>query len=70
MGNGLDEKARKVLLGKMRETEQKTKDDECKNSSTLKQKTDDEMTKVQGKGKVKTSNTIKDINILKDRVRG
>ena len=39
MGTGLDEKARKELLDKMiklRETEQKTKDDECKDSSTLK----------------------------------
>ena len=44
MGIGLDEKARKELLSKMiklRETEQKTKDDECKDSSTLKQKIDD-----------------------------
>ena len=41
MGTGLDEKARKDMLSKMiklRETEQKTKDDECKDSSTLKQK--------------------------------
>ena len=37
MGTGLDEKARKELLGKMsklRETEQKTKDNACKDSST------------------------------------
>ena len=49
MGTGLDEKARKELLSKMiklRETEQKTKDDECKYSSTLKQKTDDKLIKV------------------------
>ena len=41
MGTGLDEKTRMELLDKMiklRETEQKTKDDECKDSSTLKQK--------------------------------
>ena len=41
MGTGLDEKARKELLSKMvklRETRQKTKYDECKNGSTLKQK--------------------------------
>ena len=41
MGTGLDEKARKELLGKMiklRETEQKTKDDACNNSSTLNKK--------------------------------
>ena len=41
MGTGLDEKARKKLLSKMvklRETRQKTKDDECKDGSTLKKK--------------------------------
>ena len=46
MGSGLAEKARKELLSKMvklRETRQKTRDDECKDSSTLKQKTDDKM---------------------------
>ena len=46
MGTGLDEKARKELLSKMvklRETRPKTKDDECKDSSTLKQKTDDKI---------------------------
>ena len=40
----LDGKARKELLSKtvkLRETRQKTKDDECKDSSTLKRKTDD-----------------------------
>ena len=46
MGTGLDEQARKELLNKMvklRETRQKTGDDECKDSSTLKQKTDDKI---------------------------
>ena len=41
MGTGLDEKARTELLSKMvklRETRQKTGDDECTDSSTLKQK--------------------------------
>ena len=41
MGTGLDEKARKELLDKitkLRETEQKTKEDECKDSSSLKPK--------------------------------
>ena len=73
MGTGLDEKARKVLLSKMiklRETEQKTKDDECKDSSTLKQKTDNKMIKVEREDKFKTSNMIKDINILKAREEG
>ena len=41
MGTVLDEKARKELLSRMvrlRETRQETRDDECKDSSTLKQK--------------------------------
>ena len=41
MGTGLDEKARKELLDKiikLRKTQQKTKDDESKDRSTLKQK--------------------------------
>ena len=57
-------------LIKLRETEQKTKDDECKDSSTLKQKIDDKMIRVEREDKLKTSNMIKDINILKDRVGG
>ena len=42
MGTGLDEKARGELLSKMvelRKAPLKTKEDECKDSSTLKQKT-------------------------------
>ena len=42
MGTGLDEKARGQLLSKMvelRKAPLKTKEDECKDSSTLKQKT-------------------------------
>ena len=42
MGTGLEEKARGELLSKMvelRKTSRKTKEDECKDSSTLKQKT-------------------------------
>ena len=73
MGTGLDEKARKELLSKMfksRETRQKTSDDECKDSSTLKQKTDDKMIKIKGEDKIKTSNTIKSTNILKARAGG
>ena len=74
MGTGLDEKARKELLNKMvklRETRQKTGNDECKDSSTQKQKkTDDKMIKVKGKDRLKTSNMIKDINILKAREGG
>ena len=73
MGTGLDEKARKELLSKMvnlRETRQKTKDDECKDGSTLKQKTDDKMIKVKGEDKIKTSNMIKSANIFKARSGG
>ena len=73
MGTGLDEKERKVLLRKMiklRETEQKTEDDACKDSSTLNKKTDDKMFKVERDDKNKTSNMIKDINILKAREGG
>ena len=68
MGTGLDEKARKELLRKMvklRETRQKTRD-----SSTLKQKTDDKMIKVKEEDKFKTSNMIKNTNILKARAGG
>ena len=73
MGTGLDEKAGKELLSKMvklKETRQKTKDDECKDGSTLKQKTDDKMIKVKGEDKIKTSNMIKSTNILKARAGG
>ena len=35
-----------VLMGKLRGTRRKTKDDECKNSSTLKKKTDEKIIKV------------------------
>ena len=55
MGTGVDKKARKELLSKMiklRETKQKTKDDECKDSSTLKQKTDDNMIKFEREDKL------------------
>ena len=73
MGTGLDEKARKKLLSKMvklRETRQKTRDDECKDSSTLKQKTDDKMIKVKREDKLKTSNMIKSTKILQARAGG
>ena len=70
MGTGLDEKARKELLSKvvkLRETEKKTRDDEYKVSSTLKQKTDVKMIKIVREDKVKTSKIIKDTNMLKAR---
>ena len=73
IGTGLDKKARKELLSKMvklRETRQKTKDDECKHGSTLKQKTDDKMIKINEEDKFKTSIMIKSTNILKARAGG
>ena len=73
MATGLDEKARKELLSKMvklRETRRKTRDDECKDGSTLKKKTDDKIIKIKGEDKIKTSNMIKSTNILKARAGG
>ena len=73
MATGLDEKARKELLSRMvklRETRQKTKDDVCKDSSTLKKKMDDKLIQVEREDKIKTSNMIKSTNILKARARG
>ena len=73
MATGLDEKARKELLSKMvklRETRQKTKDDECKDGSTLKKKTDDKIIKVEGEDKIRNSNMNKSSNILKARAGG
>ena len=70
---GLDEKARKELLSKMvklREKRQKTRDNECEDSSTLKQKTDDKMIEGVRGDKVKASNMIKSTNILKARAGG
>ena len=73
MGTRLDEKTIKELLSKMvklRETRQKTRDDESKDGSTLKQKTDDKMIKVKGEDKFKNSNMIKSTNMLKVRAGG
>ena len=50
MGTGLDEKAREELPSRMivlREKEQRTKDDACKNSSTLNRKTDAKMIRIR-----------------------
>ena len=72
-GTGLDEKARKELLSKMvklRETRQKTEDDECKDGSTLKKKNVDKIIKAKGEDKIKTSIMIKSTNILKARAGG
>ena len=73
MSTGLNEKARKELLSKMvkvRKTRQKTRDDECKDSSTLKEKTDEKMIEVVREDKVKINNMIKNTNILKAREGG
>ena len=69
MGTGLEEKARGELLSKMvelRKASQKTKEDECKDSSTLKQETVNKITESVRGDKVETSNII----ILKARAGG
>ena len=56
MGTGQDERAKKELLSKMvklRKTEKKTRDDECKDSSTLKQKNDKKIKIVRGRVKLR-----------------
>ena len=73
MGTGLDEKARKELLSKLverRKARSTTRDDECKGSSTLKQKTVDKIVESVKGDKAGTSNLIKSINILKARAGG
>ena len=70
MATGLDEKARKELLSKMvefREAQPTTRDDECKDSSTLKPKTVDKIVESVKGGMV---NIIKSTNILKARAGG
>ena len=73
MGTGLEEKARGELLSKMvelRKASRKTKEDECKDSSTLKQKTVNKIIESVRGDKVETSNKIKSTNILKTRAGG
>ena len=73
MGTCLEEKARGELLSKMvelRKTSRKTKEDECKDSSTLKQKTVNKIIEGVRGDKVETSNIIKSTNILKARAGG
>ena len=73
MGTGLEEKARGELLSKMvelRKASLKTKEYECKDSSTLKQKTLNKIIESVRGDKVKTSNIIKSTNILKARAGG
>ena len=73
MGTGLEEKARGELLSKMvelRKTSRKTREDNCKDSSTPKQKTDNKIIKYTRGDKVGTSNMIKSTNILKNRAGG
>ena len=70
MGTGQEEKARGELLSKMvelRKAPLKTKEDECKDSSTLKQKTVNKIIESVRGDKVGTSNIIKSTNILKAR---
>ena len=54
----------------LRETRQKIRDDECKDSSTPKQKNDDKRNEFLREDKVKTINMIKNTNILKAREGG
>ena len=73
MGTGLEEKARGELLSKMvelRKASRKTKEDECKDSSTLNYKTVNKSIESVRGDKVKTSNIIKSTNILKARAGG
>ena len=73
MGTGLEEKARGELLSKMvelRNASRKTKEDECKDSSTLKQKTVKKIIESVRGDKAKTSNIIESTNILKARAGG
>ena len=73
MGTGLEEKARRELLSKMvelRKASRKTKEDECKDSSTLREKTVNKIIESVREDKVGTSNIIKSTNILKARARG
>ena len=73
MGTGLEEKARGELLSKMvelRKASRKTKEDECKDSSTLKHKTVNKIIESVRGDKVETSNIIKSTNILKARAGG
>ena len=73
MVTGLDEKARKELLSKMvelREAQPETIDVECKDSSTLKQKTVDKLVEGVMGDKAETSNIVKITKILKARAGG
>ena len=73
MGTGLEEKTRGELLSKMvelRKASRKTKEDKWKDSSTLKQKTDNKMIECVRGDKVENSNIIKSTNIVKARAGG
>ena len=73
MATGLDEKARKELLCKvveLREALPTTRDDECEDSSALKQKTVNKIVEGVKGDKVGTTNIIKSTNILKARAGG
>ena len=73
MAAGLDEKARNELISKMvelRKAQPTTRDDECKDSYTLKPKTVDKIVECASGDKVGTSNIIKSTNIFKARAGG
>ena len=72
-GSGLDEKVRKGLLEKMfglKKQKQDTGANPCKDISTLNKKTDDGRISVKVDDENKTSNMIKDTNILNAREGG
>ena len=54
----------------LKKASRKTKEDQCKDSSTLKQKTDNKIIESVRGDKVETSNIIKSTNILKARAGG
>ena len=73
MATCLDEKSRGQLLSKMvqlRKAPPKIKEDECKDSSTLKQKTVNKTVERVRGDKAETSNIIESTNILKARAGG
>ena len=73
MGTSLEEKAIGELLSKMvelKKASRKTKEDKCKDSSTLKQKSNNKIIETVRGDKVGNSNIIKSTNIFKARAGG
>ena len=73
IGTGLDEKGREGLLEKMiglRKQKQDAGANPCEDNSTLNRKTDNKKLSAEVDDKCKTSNRIKNTNILKAREKG